>query len=158
MTNQLYFYTDNFLSKKDLKRGHIYVQKDGRLTLYLGKDIHDRFVFYDLAGIIFEDTDKYSIITLGHYKCQVQSLITTCKTLMQNECNTKQLRALKGIPSLYSDFAYINFESTIDNWCKLSKLNIVSNDKTGESTTIWVKAKDLVPGELYYTGGLWRSM
>lgn len=162
--DKLIFHTDNFLSKKDLQKGHVYVQKDGRATVYLGKDMYDRFVFYDLAGIMFEDAEDYRTITLGHYDFQVQSLISICSILMQNKCNIKQLRTLKGVPSLYGDFCYVNFEATIDNWCEQNALNnkefpkLVTNDMANENTKIWVGAKDLVPGELYYTGNLWRAL
>lgn len=163
MTRTLTFDIDHFLSKQELQRGHIYVQKDGRLTIYLGKDIYDRYVFYDLAGILFESTGEYGKLTIGHYATQVHSLTATCNTLMKSPCNLRQIRSLKGVPSLYSDYKYINYEAVIDDWCEKNKKltdkfpNLVKDVKE-TSKKVWVSARDLVPGELYYTGSLWGGL
>lgn len=163
MTRKLILDNHHFLSKQELQKGHVYVQKDGRLTIYLGKDVFDRYVFYDLAGILFESTGEFGKLTLGHYENQVHSLTNICNTLMKLPCNIRQIRELKGVPSLYSDYKYVNYESIIDDWCEKNKrLNTnfpsLIQDVKEASKKVWVSAKDLVPGELYYTGGLWRSM
>lgn len=80
--NQIILEDDVFLSKKDLKVGHVYIKKEGILLLYIGKDNFDRFVFYNLASILFERTDKYRCITLAHYDLQVKAIITLCESKM----------------------------------------------------------------------------
>ena len=163
MARKLILDTHHFLSKQELQKGHVYVQKDGRLTIYLGKDVFDRYVFYDLAGILFESTGEFGQLTLGHHENQVHSLTNMCNTLMKLPCNVRQIRELKGVPSLYSDYKYVNYESIIDDWCEKNKrLNnnfpSLVQDAKEASKKVWVSAKDLVPGELYYTGSLWRAL
>lgn len=69
MSNRLTFYLDHFISKKDLQIGHVYIQKDGKITMYIDQDVNGRFLFYDMAAVLFESVPaKYSAITPAYYK------------------------------------------------------------------------------------------
>ena len=162
--NQIIFIEEVFLNKKDLKVGHVYIKKEGILLLYIGKDNYDRFVFYNLASILTEGTGRYRCRTLAHYDLQVKALISLCESIMHQKCDYNQILVLKGMPKLYADFEYINYVKELPVWYTKNKvLNtdlpvIAFNDKPTEAAISFVKAKDLVPGELYYSGSLWRSL
>lgn len=162
--NQIILEDDVFLSKKDLKVGHVYIRQGGILLLYIGKDNFDRFVFYNLASILFEGTDKYRCITLAHYDLQVKAIITLCESIMHQKCNCNQILVLKGMPKIYAEFQYVDYVKELPIWYTKNKvLNkdlpvITFSDKPTMTDIPFVKAKDLVPGELYYSGSLWRSL
>ena len=50
-----------FLKKKEIKFGHVYIFKDGRLGLYLGTSLDNQFVFYILAKAHLVQTDDYGM-------------------------------------------------------------------------------------------------
>lgn len=87
--SQLVFQNDKFLSKKDIKVGHVYIKKEGILLLYIGKDNFDRFIFYNLASVMFENAGDFRATTLAHYELQLQSLIGLCEAIMHSKCNEK---------------------------------------------------------------------
>jgi hypothetical protein len=162
--NQIILQDDIFLNKKDLKVGYVYIKKEGILLLYIGKDNFDRFVFYNLASVLFEDAGRYRCITLAHYNLQVNALISLCESIMHQKCDYNQILVLKGMPKLYAEFGYVNYVKELPAWYTKNKvLNtdlpvITFSDKPTKIDTPFIKAKDLVPGELYYSGSLWRSL
>lgn len=162
---QLVFEDNKFLAKRDLQIGHVYVKKEGILLLYLGKDSWNRFVFYNLASVLFEKANEYNHITLAHYELQVNYLISLCDAVMHTGCNARQIVPLKNFPSLYVDFEVVDYSKEVNAWyAEAKKVNdslpeIDTKDAANEKNTdLYVGAKELVPGELYYTGGLWRAL
>lgn len=163
--SQLTFKNDEFLSKADIKAGHVYIKKEGILLLYIGKDSFDRFIFYNLASVLTEGVEQYSrYMSLAHYNLQVQSLISLCEAVMHQKCDIKQTLALKGLPKLYAEFPFVDYVKELPLWYTKSK--VISSDlpvvtfgtEPTQMDIAFVRAKDLVPGELYYSGSLWRSL
>lgn len=113
---QLVFEDDKFLAKGDLQIGHVYVKKEGILLLYLGKDSWNRFVFYNLASVLFEKANEYDHITLAHYELQVNYLISLCDAVMHTGCNVRQIVPLKNFPSLYVDFDVVDYSKEVSAW------------------------------------------
>ena len=163
MTN-LVFRNDEFLKKGNLVIGHVYLYKDGRLVVYLGKSKLDKFVFYILANVLYTSIDWHTL-TIAHYNTQIEHLISLSETLMKNKCDTDCIIELKGMPQLYCEFPFVSYDKELNRWWtknvvyhkgKLPALVDLSNEN--KSKGLFVSAKDLVPGELYYTGSLWRSL
>ena len=160
---QLVFKDDVFLKSNKLKEGHCYLYKDGRLAIYLGKDKFDSYIFYTLGCCLYERYGTgYGQLTIAYYEHQINSLISLANNIMNSKINVKHISNLKGIPKLYTEFPFINFENTYFNWYSKNKVLVGDNlpilvVKTTEISSGFVKTKDLVPGQLYYTGSCWRA-
>lgn len=162
--SQLVFQNDKFLSKKDIKVGHVYIKKEGILLLYIGKDNFDRFIFYNLASVMFENAGDFRATTLAHYELQLQSLIGLCEDIMHSKCNEKQILILKGLPSLFVEFPFVDYVKELPVWYVKNRIRndslpiVTFEEKPVKKSISCVGARDLVPGELYYSGSLWRSL
>lgn len=164
MQGKLTFKDDEFLKKGNLIIGHVYLYKDGRLVVYLGKNNFDKFVFYTLANVLYTRV-TYGVYTLAHYENQVQYLIGLSETLMKHKCDPDCIVELKGMPQLYCEFPFISYDKELNMWWTKNVVYYKGNLPTlvelgneNKSRSLFVSAKDLVPGELYYTGSLWRSL
>lgn len=164
MEGKLTFNYNEYLKKGDLVIGHVYLYKDGRLVVYLGKDNFDRFIFYTLASVLYAG-QNYGELTIAHYDIQVKHLISLAETLMSNKCDTDCIVKLKGMPQLYCEFPYVSYDNELGSWWAKNKLmlgdnlpNLAELSSENNSKSLFVSAKDLVPGELYYTGSLWRAL
>lgn len=164
---RLVFNDNVFLKKKDICFGHVYLFKDGRLGVYLGTSVDEQFVFYILAKALLQSTENWRVLTIAHYDIQVKYLVSIVEQLMHTKCDADCIRKLKGLPDLYCDFGYVSYDkdNELFKWYtknkmlneKLPQLSAFMN-KEEKKKSIFVSAKDLVPGELYYTGSLWRSL
>lgn len=80
------------------------------------------------------------------------------------KCNCNQILVLKGMPKIYAEFQYVDYVKELPIWYTKNKvlnkdLPVITFSDTPTKIDIpFVKAKDLVPGELYYSGSLWRSL
>ena len=63
-----------WLKEKDLVIGRVYLIKDGRLMLYLGKSTTGMYIFYVMASAYLEYTRDDSV-TFGNYNIQVKGLV-----------------------------------------------------------------------------------
>lgn len=155
-----------FLKKKEIKFGHVYIFKDGRLGLYLGTSLDNQFVFYILAKAHLVQTDDYGILTFAHYENQVKFLIELSDELLQSKCDKKCVIRLTSLPDLYCDFNYISYDkgNKLQLWHERNKdesktlQRLIEFTENKKPIVSFVSAKDLIPGELYYTGSLWRSL
>lgn len=114
MTN-LVFRNDEFLKKGNLVIGHVYLYKDGRLVVYLGKNNFDKFVFYTLANVLYTNIDWHTL-TLAHYNTQIEYLIGLSETLMKHKCDIDCIVELKGMPQLYCEFPFISYDKELSLW------------------------------------------
>lgn len=163
--SKITFGSQMFLSKSDLKVGRVYLYKDGRVVVYLGQDSYDKFVFYVLANALYCSEENWNTYTLAHYDCQIEYLCHLAEELMKRDCDIKCIISLKGMPQLHCEFPYVSYDAEIADWwlcCKAKHGNNIPNITSLEGQekpkSLYVGAKDLVPGEFYYTGRLWRSM
>lgn len=155
-----------FLKKREIKFGHVYIFKDGRLGLYLGTSLDNQFVFYILAKAHLVQTDDYGILTFAHYENQVKFLIELSDELLQSKCDKKCVIRLTSLPDLYCDFNYISYDkgNKLQLWHERNKdesktlQRLIEFTENKKPIVSFVSAKDLIPGELYYTGSLWRSL
>lgn len=162
--NKIEFYPYTFLTKKDIKPGHVYIKKEGVLILYIGKDAWDRFVFYDLAAVMFSaaENPKRTALTLANYDLQKDYLINLCNSVIEAPSwEPAHVLIVKTLPSIYAEFPYVNYENTYEAYYNKNrnlhkKLPEIQMNQV--KADVFVKAKDLVPGELYYSGSLWRSL
>lgn len=163
--NKITFEGQTFLSKNDLEVGRVYLYKDGRVVVYLGKDSYDKYVFYVLASALYCEERKWNTYTLAHFELQVEYLCDLAEELMKKDCDPKSIISLKGMPQLHCEFPYVAYDAEIANWwldCKAkhgkSIPSITSLEGQEKSESLYVGAKELVPGEFYYTGDSWRSI
>lgn len=151
---------NSFLTKVELKVGVSYLFKDGRVGIYLGKSAFDRYVFYIACrAFLIGDMDVY----LAHEKIQSEYIKGICSAIFKEQCDLDALCMLRTFPQLYCKLDFIpDFEPIIDEWWTKNMLtikglpNLVTTAK--ELAVPYVSAKELVPGELYYTGSLWRAL
>ena len=165
--NKLTFKNNQWLKNNDLKQGCFYIAKDGRVLLYLGKSKEELYVFYTCCSVIIsveKDTSSlgYSdVLTLANYDIIVPYVINVCKDTLNRHLYKDSLLELKNTPKLYCSFPFVSFINEYKNWYDTS--NIFYNNTLpilclgNKSTNIFVSAKDLIPGHLYYSGGCWRS-
>lgn len=162
MCPKINFNSDEFLSEKNIKEGHVYIAKDGRILLYLGKDSLSRFIFYIFGCAMFCNyNNSYSILTISNYEIQVKYLIELCNACMSNNLYKESILVLKGLPRLYVEFSYVDYSKVFKNWYTKNKLLLgdlpVLDFSNKNNDTCFVKSKDLVPGNLYYSGSCWRA-
>ena len=156
------------LKKKDLIHGHVYIIKDGRLALYLGNDLHGYYVFYcpvtaTIANCL-EREDYTHQQTLVQYELQTEFVIAYFKKVMHSTLDKEAIAYLKTLPCIRAEFNLVNFEDCYREWYEnseavvegLPKIDWMS-EKQDSVSLGFVGAKDLVPGEMYYTGICWNS-
>lgn len=156
------------MKKKDLIQGHIYVIKNGRLALYLGNDPLGYFVFYCPVTVTFTNclegecyTDRR---TLVQYELQAEFVIEYFKKIMRSVLDEAAIVHLKTLPCIRAEFNLVNFEDCYREWYENSEAVIEGlpkidwmSEKQDSASLGFVGAKDLVPGEVYYTGACWRA-
>lgn len=156
------------LKKKDLVQGHIYVIKDGRLALYLGNDPLGYYVFYcPVTATItncLEGKYRTHQQTLVQYELQVEFVIDYFKKVMHSVLDKEAVVHLKTLPCIRVEFNLVNFEDCYREWYEDSEAVIEGlpkidwdSEKQDSASLGFVGAKDLIPGEVYYTGGCWRA-
>lgn len=160
--SQLYFSSDVFLKANDLKEGHCYLYKDGRLAVYLGRTSLSDYLFYSVGTCLFEKYgDGYGKQTIAYYENQISSLNSLANAVMNSKINPLHLSSLKGLPKLLTEYPFINFEQSYSLWytknCTLVGNLPKLSTKSSAPSSGFVKAQDLIPGELYYTGSCWRA-
>lgn len=157
-------YRDGEFTKKDLKSGHFYATNDNRIVMYLGIDKHNDYVFYKVCGYLFDnpkgfvynEDERY----LSHHSIQVSSIVQMIDEIMNQPVDENSLVHYRNVPRIVSDFSYTNKENVVEKWYTKTKkesapdISFTNIKKTSE----YVNAKDLMPGKLYYTGQLWRSL
>lgn len=154
---------EDFITKKALQEGKVYVHKDGRLSLFVGYGDYNEFIFYELAHVLFVSVGGG--VDFAHGKVQVEHLSYMCEAVMKQEISLKSLLCYKSFPQLYGEFSYVSYDSELVEWWSRNKKSLGSKLPTipnleggGKVKSLFVSAKDLVPGEFYYTGDSWRSI
>ena len=154
-------YDEKWLKSTDLISGHIYLIKDGRLCLYLGNASNGLYVFYPLASaylIQVCDNNFHTFVTYGNYEWQIYGLKQTIEMSMQNNGDEENILEYKGIPKIYGEFPFVNYENIYLSWYMTSfqdkNVPVVAS---GRINTGFVPARSLIPGCLYYSGSCWRA-
>ncbi len=160
---KIIFDTEKTLKAKDLKEGHVYLIKDGRVMLYLGQENNASYVFYVCGSLIYEYTNNNSMYTISNYDLQTEYMETLCNSLMKNDVYAESITVLKGIPTIYGEFTLVEYEKTWKEWYlksynkfkdSLPELLFINNAQPDAG---FVKAGDLIPGHIYYAGDAWRN-
>lgn len=107
MKNLEFDLNGDFLKARDLQVGYLYLVKDGRLVIYLGKDILNRFVFYNIGNCLYQRGNRY--MTLAHYDAQVQYLVAMARAVLSRRVDVAMLGVYRSIPKLCCEFPYITF-------------------------------------------------
>lgn len=151
-----------FISKKELVGGRVYVYKDGRLALFVGYDEYGRFIFYELGHVLFVPAG--SGVGFAHGEVQVEYLSCMCRDIMSRGVNLGSLFGYKSFPQLYGEFPWVSWEGRLEGWWRANKQYLGSRiptiptlEGTGEVKSLFIGARELVPGELYYTGDSHRA-
>ena len=159
------YFGDNsgWLKTKDLSEGHVYILKDGRIAVYLGKTENGLYCFYICCNMHFKNVDSNRILSFANYEVQLRNVINICNDLMHCCIYKESVLLLKGLPKIYCEFPFVNYESVYKSWYLKSQISLgtlptlcsISNKKVNNK---FVGAKDLIPGNLYYSGSCWRSI
>lgn len=151
-------YTEEWLRESNLIAGRFYVVKDGRVLLYLGRTLTGLYTFYTVGAVhlIYHN----GIITFGNYIPQLGGLEVTIKRTMSMRGQKECLSTYKGIPKIYGELPVYGHEETYLGWYNASFGNqgdLALAPKEKDINTGFVSSKDLIPGQLYYSGYCWRS-
>lgn len=166
MDDYIRYKDGEWLKEKDLLPGKVYLIKDGRLMLYIGRTVQGEYVFYVFASSYLVE-DESRMITFGNYRHQIPGLLQIINNCMSNPGNTLSLLVYRTLPKIHGEFTYANLQDKYAKWYTLSFSNMFSN-KTMDIPIIasfsnkpivteYVKSKDLIPGHLYYSGQCWRA-
>lgn len=163
------FENNQWLKDGDLKQGCFYIAKDGRILLYLGKSTEGLYVFYTCCGVMLsveKDTASLGyrdVLTLANYDIIVPYVTDVCKATLSKHLYKDSLLELKTLPKLYCVLPFVQFTNKYKKWYDES--NAFHNnalpvlcDSINKPKSIFVAVKDLVPGQLYYSGGCWRNI
>lgn len=114
--NKILFDTKKMLRAKDLKEGHVYLIKDGRVMVYLGQENNAGYVFYVCGSLVYEYANNNSMYTISNYDLQTEYMETLCNSLMKNDVYAESITVLKGIPTIYGEFTLVEYEKTWKEW------------------------------------------
>lgn len=176
-------YRDGEFKKADLRRGHFYITNDNRVLMYLGIDkAYGKFNFYEITGCLPNErlmreeyydalhkcdySERENIkeyLPLVHHNMQVDSIKDMIESIFKESVEKSSILQYKGVPRIVAEFHYVEKEKELDNWYlsdknKDSNLPALVNPDKDKMPSVYVSAKDLKPGHLYYTGSLWRGL
>lgn len=138
---------DSFLSKNDFKPGKVYILKDGRVSLYIGKDTFDRHLFYHIGSLLLWD-ENYDEVGIAHQDLQLKTMHLLFTKLMREKCDVKYLQCMKGLPKAYGEFPLECEVEDVRGWYQSSCEGLPELAVVGEkpAANIYVKGSDLVLG------------
>ena len=156
-----YRHQHSWLKDKDLVEGYVYIIKDGRIALYLGRDKMGKYCFYVCCNMRFKHLDSY-LLSFANYDIQLLSTINMCNELFKHRIYLESVVCLKTIPKIYCRFPFVDFSSSYKVWYSkqlllVEGLPVISSISNTKLNNGFVGAKDLIPGQLYYTGSCWRG-
>lgn len=152
------------ITKKDLQIGHMFITSTGEIAVYFGQTKTAKFVFYKVASI-FGFTDKEHSVMI-HKEIQIPLINTMIKQVLSKQIYEPKLYSVKNLTYVVDE--YKDIEPFTKEFIKLylqknqlQGVDILSNLAELNETdvkSLFVKASDLVPGHVYYSGDGWRSM
>lgn len=101
--------------------------------------------------------------TLVNYDLQLEYIVQYLTAVMRETADRNGLQEFKGLPCIRIEFTPINFEDECKEWYERSSSHVMlpeidwSNVSQDYRSLGYVGAKDLIPGEVYYTGGCYRA-
>lgn len=159
----------DYLKKSDLVEGLVYVFKDGRLALYVGRTSWDsKFVFYILGNVPLVGVGNYDLV-LMHSEVSDKMLRTLAEVVIKQEMfDPNCLHILTTMPKLLGIYPGMDYRDVYRRqylkWGMLGKDTVpelMEPRKTGTKDTkpeCLVSAKDLKSGVFYHTGqDSWRK-
>lgn len=162
--------TTEYLKAKDVEVGVVYLFNDHRVGIYLGKTTDGCFAFYIVDMLMLVNIDSYTC-TLPFKETQLNALKSQVIAIMKKPLSIYCFTALRTLPKLRGSIDGFRFDKAfLSQWItksrfvnqnlKLPSLCLMLEDKEAEKqlSSVYVKTKDLVPGELYYTGNCWRGL
>lgn len=154
----LTFKDNDWVKAKDLKSGTVYVFKDGRVSIYLGRNTKNEYCFYNVCTCLFVRYDSY-IFTLGNYDIQLKHIMQMIDEVLHTQMQQNVL-VLRTMPSLFKTTLFED-KPRVKTWYTQNLIQRPNAPKLVDddvNVSIYVGAKDLQAGHLYYTGSNpWRS-
>ena len=155
-------YDSKWLGTKEVKVGYVYILKDGRIAMYLGKTEQDMYCFYVFCKMQFKNLPD-RVLSFANYEVQVAGIVNMCKESMNYPAYRESVLELKNLPKIYCEFPFAEFTESYESWYKnsfdthkdLPSLCVISNVKPDGG---YVSAKDLIPGHLYCAGEYRRDV
>lgn len=159
-------YTENWLTPSKLKRGHVYLAKDGRVMLYLGISSQGIHVFYVMASCYiqyFYDDEWNAHIRIMNQEWQIKAVSQTIEESMTHKGDRDCVMSRKGIPNIFGEFPCKAYEDVYRAWYQDSFGDAVGSAKVPDInaktvSSAYVSVKDLRPGDIYYTGNGWSTI
>ena len=158
---------DATIKRKDLKQGMIYILKNGDVRLYIGENAATgKFLFYLIGSTAV--VDDWKKLYMLHGELQAKYLLEYCKAVLAQGFKTEAFMEYAGIPELrcawYAAYTPEKLQEICGRYTMLSaELNFLQQIKfsgapSEKIKSEWVSAKELVPGEVYFSGqSPWRA-
>lgn len=160
------YYTEEWLTPSQLRRGHIYLNKNGHVMIYLGISSYGMHVFYTMASCYvqyFYDENFSTRVKIMNQDLQVAAISDIIEKSMTRRGDKNLIRVQKAIPNIFGEFPCKDYEAVYCSWYRdsfgdeIGSKDVPSID-TKNVGSAYVSVKNLRPGELYYTGNGWGSI
>lgn len=153
-------YIRNGLKASELKRGHVYVAKNGLVMMYLGISSSGYYVFYELASCymkIWYDDNYERHLQIMNRAYQVPSIAQTVEMSMTHKGDERLISIQRDVRNGLWEFPCKDYEDVYYTWYYDSFGDQAAWDIDMKSANdIYTSVKNLRPGELYYNG--WDSV
>lgn len=156
-----YILNEDFIKSKEYKTGYVYLSEKGTITLYLGRNSGDKFVFYDICKVLMKTCRlDGKIASVAVYAgMQGEMIDYACKKVLsmprEVECISEHSVNTGGIKICLGQYYT---EGQIKQWLIQGKLvgfdmgSIYTTGETEEykkSRPAYVNARKLVQGHTY---------
>lgn len=159
-------YVGEWITPSGLERGHVYLAKNGQVMLYLGISSTGLHVFYVMASCYMQcyyDDNYNPHMRIANQEWQITSIAQTVELSMTHRGDAHLILNRKSIPKDFWEFPCKDYEDTYHAWYqdsfgdRIGSIDVPDIDaKTVGSA--YVRVKELVPGEIYYTGNGWCTI
>lgn len=145
------------MKPNELVIGNLFITKHGAVWLYLGKSLNADYTFYEMAQLVGNfDVD---VCQIYFEELQLSNITSMIKAELQIQLDKRCVKRTKYISNLIKTYKGLSFtQEEVKLWLQKNELlgmTLLSDlaDLQGKKAKdLYVKAKDLIPGHVYYTG------
>lgn len=138
-----------FLKKSELVKGGSYIFKDGKVCIYLGLDVDSRFIFYHVGCVCILNELSCRIL---HRDIQLEAISGMISVLFTRPADSVAVLDYRTLPYILQREESLGVVNISVWWTKSALYNSNLPILTDNPVNSYVNSKDLVRGELYYSG------
>ena len=137
---------------RKLQRGYVYLFKDGRIGLYLGKDVQNKHVFYVFGALLYRNIDwdgqytKCEIISQHAYDAMLELI----KVMLNDVANKYCIQSFISLPIIYWEMFFVEYSDFLNKNNELDFFPKLSDEPDIKHQRVSVR--DLIEGGAYVGG------